>query len=470
MTSHYPLNDINLEFRRYAHRPIGVRDVLINHLVENWVDCEPNTIAVLDLRSTLALLDVSLEWLDIWPNSRFPGYSHTTLCDRQTVWKDIAGSPAMENDIMALAREQHLLGHNSSLQYLLKLLSGAQPRPKRKRLSKDKVALLKPMLRASTVHHKYQISSGSLGLPSLNTFDHSRIAIAPAFIAPTFQVLQIHSINQMIGHFQKSNAALRLKFDYTGYTHRGKPRRSQSLPPPGLWYTAKFQTPEYDEFTQCFLFYPGTRRSETDKVSRRRSLSRTHIRKMFHEKPEWIRDERAGRRSSTKLQIHCTNCAQYTHLTRNCTSGCGYCNSEEHKARNCTVKAVNRCKCQPFPQFHTASKCHVTCSRRCDSPYPPGHFRHKNAIFCAHRCCMCGIKGHSGRKCSLKKCPCGEQHLTQDCRWKVECPAKQCNKYLCDLHCRECGKKKEKGMRQYFVGRTCPDCLKNGDPVTSARQ
>ncbi|KAG8166849.1 hypothetical protein KVR01_002538 [Diaporthe batatas] len=184
----------------------------------------------------------------------------------------------------------------------------------------------------------------------------------------------------------------------------------------------------------------------------------------------------------------CSNCAS-THSV--CTKPCGFCGAPSpnsqcvgsalslsqvqslrdpgqgfrqhdnlHTANDCPVAKQNRCKCVPFPQYHVATKCAVLCSRDCGNPYPPGHFKHKSAMTCKSRCCMCGIKGHSGLQCKLKRCRCGGSHLGQDCTWKVECRVKGCFNFLCGLHCSECGtsrKQLEEGMR--FEGRKCPACL-----------
>lgn len=131
-----------------------------------------------------------------------------------------------------------------------------------------------------------------------------------------------------------------------------------------------------------------------------------------------------------------------------------------HTADECPVAKQNRCKCVPFPQYHVATKCAVLCSRDCGNKYPPGHFKHKNAMTCKSRCCMCGIKGHSGSQCKLKRCRCGGSHLGQDCTWKVECHVEGCYNFLCGLHCSECGMSREhleEGSR--FEGHKCPACL-----------
>ena len=197
-----------------------------------------------------------------------------------------------------------------------------------------------------------------------------------------------------------------------------------------------------------------------------------------------------GEADACKLAKHkCPNCAS-PHLF--CTNPCGFCGAQSpnsrcvssalsvsqieslrdsghefrqhenpHMANDCPVARQNRCKCVPFPQYHVASKCAVLCSRECGNRYPPGHFKHKNAMTCKSRCCMCGIKGHSGSQCKLKRCRCGGSHLGQDCTWKVECRVEGCYNFLCGLHCSECRMSREQleeGSR--FEGRKCPACLR----------
>lgn len=192
-------------------------------------------------------------------------------------------------------------------------------------------------------------------------------------------------------------------------------------------------------------------------------------------------------------EIPCPNCAS-RHST--CPKPCGFCGAPSpnsncvvsalslsqiqrlkdsgqeltqhenlHTAKDCPVAKQNRCKCVPFPQYHVAAKCAVLCSRDCGNTYPPGHFKHKNAMTCKSRCCMCGIKGHSGSQCKLKRCRCGGSHLGQDCTWKVDCRVEGCYNFLCGLHCSECGMSREhleEGSR--FEGRKCPACLGRTGP------
>lgn len=173
----------------------------------------------------------------------------------------------------------------------------------------------------------------------------------------------------------------------------------------------------------------------------------------------------------------CENCKMTSHETIMCALPCGYCgatspilvfdtpgnlfpgNGNPHKAPNCPVARQNRCKCVPFPQFHVAAKCAILCSRDCGNPYHPGHFKHKSAMTCQSRCCMCGMRGHSGAKCKLRHCHCGESHLGQDCRFHPECRVQGCNRFLCGVHCQSCGldrAKLEDGV--VLRDQKCPSC------------
>lgn len=196
--------------------------------------------------------------------------------------------------------------------------------------------------------------------------------------------------------------------------------------------------------------------------------------------------------------VLCVNCASTQHITSSCDWPCGYCGAANpkgdyslidgsrfrrpwrgsqdnddndrasqaakhdnpHLAPNCPVAKQNRCKCVPFPHFHVAAKCPVLCSRNCGNyEHPPGHFKHKNAMSCKTRCCMCGIKGHSGMKCKWRRCRCGGEHLGQDCGWHPECRAKNCDRFLCGVHCQDCGVgRAQLGEGAELVGRRCPTC------------
>jgi hypothetical protein len=336
---------------------------------------------------------------------------------------------------------------------------------------KDMVAHLALFQRASLTQHRYSIFSGNSRLPYDIGPQNAKLSIGSCFLAVPWKKDGLRWPRKLR---KEAKCSGYLTMPRSTALHHQAPRWSQSLPAAeGAWGISSSAAPKDERRAGAYMpfvaFFPLKPLSELDKLSRRRSLSRSHIRAMFTDKPEWIvgKDTISGDEPQTRLRHACANCAQYTHLTKNCPSNCGWCNSSEHKASRCTLKLTNRCKCRPFPQYHRSSECHVHCSRRCGSPYPPGNFKHKSAMRCSHRCCMCGLKGHSGIRCTFKRCPCGEKHLTQDCRWKVECAIKGCFYYLCRIHCRECGKEKAEGPENAFVGRTCQACLKNGIPVSA---
>ncbi|KAK3903253.1 hypothetical protein C8A05DRAFT_43465 [Staphylotrichum tortipilum] len=128
---------------------------------------------------------------------------------------------------------------------------------------------------------------------------------------------------------------------------------------------------------------------------------------------------------------------------------------DPHLAPDCPVAPRNRCKCIAFPTLHTAAQCAVPCRRGCGNPAPPGSLQHRNAMTCRARCCMCGLRGHSGRECRLTRCRCGGAHLGQDCGWNPTCRVQGCNRFLCGVHCRECGT-----TEKPFVGWRCRGCLR----------
>lgn len=203
---------------------------------------------------------------------------------------------------------------------------------------------------------------------------------------------------------------------------------------------------------------------------------------------------------SDKAPSICANCASGVHPTTWCSSPCGYCGAptphtvkdhvvsrdnrgpvprpgsdtededddttkanrhhNPHFSPDCPVARQNRCRCGPFPQYHVAAKCPVLCSRDCGNhTHPPGHFKHKNAMGCKSRCCMCGLKGHNGIQCKLRRCRCGGQHLGQDCCFHPECRVKDCDRFLCGMHCQSCGLvRSELPEGSVFVRRRCPTC------------
>ncbi|SPN98486.1 uncharacterized protein DNG_01531 [Cephalotrichum gorgonifer] len=236
---------------------------------------------------------------------------------------------------------------------------------------------------------------------------------------------------------------------YYTYSTTLRTRRAASEPPPGayMYTTVKdaYVHPWMGRNVECDamapesylrqrlsfdqhlmpLYVPCPPLSEVDHRTRRRSLSRRHIARMFH--------------SPSRI------------------SGCLPGPPPPQPADPSPPAAAG---CLPFPVYHTAKNCPVVCSRACGARLRPGHAGHPRAMTCRSRCCMCGIRGHTGKECRLKRCRCGEQHLGQDCGWKPDCRVDGCDRYLCGVHCRECG-----STERPFVGWRCAACLGNGEPA-----
>ncbi|KAL2022895.1 hypothetical protein VTK56DRAFT_4426 [Thermocarpiscus australiensis] len=289
----------------------------------------------------------------------------------------------------------------------------------------------------------------------------------------------------------------------------GRPRRRcTSEPPPGSFASADLPIPSIQDCHMAQLLFPRIPLSELDRRSRRRSLSRRYIQDMFDcsndvdelsntselfsSSPEAYEGHSSvsetlsraatgmgaakwGGEKHLSGRLRCGNCKRTSHPTSNCIYPCGHCgapNSQSfppelesanwasgihlnpHTASQCPVSAGSRCKCVAFPTFHTAERCGIPCRRDCGNPAPPGSFQHRNAMTCRARCCMCGLRGHSGRECRLQRCRCGGAHLGQDCRWNPACRVPGCGRYLCGVHCRECG-----STQKPFVAWRCGKCL-----------
>ncbi|KAI1801071.1 hypothetical protein F4811DRAFT_535902 [Daldinia bambusicola] len=478
MSKHYPLNGIDLDFSRYEHRPISYRDVIVNRIMHEYMWPKKVKSVVyekifegdvafaqikgrdrelgLDMQVLSSVLktdhSVELRYVHLW----CPGAPPEPLR-----WCLSAGpSPTVGKITLGLVERYYLESEptiRAWLRYLFRSQSSflTASRPAWKEDAKRHVKGYESVTRTD---YCYSLFSGGHRF-RINTPYDLELCIDPLFVSVLkFQLLP----KSAQAYDQPKNSARKKHLVNARFVREGRPQRSSSLPAFHTWNTAALNIEGV-----VIIYFPHCPLSELDKISRRRSLSRTHIRAMFTDKPK-VFEKPSRKRPKGKPESLCANCSQYrNHRSSACPMGCGYCNSSAHKAHTCPTKASNRCKCMPFPQYHTAFDCDIKCSRRCGCPSLPGSSRHKNAMLCSYRCCMCGANGHSGRKCSLKKCPCGENHLTQDCRWKVECPAQNCSFYLCHLHCRECGKKKDKASKEQFVGRTCQECLRNGKPVSA---
>ncbi|KAI5861983.1 hypothetical protein GGS23DRAFT_121585 [Durotheca rogersii] len=474
---HYPLNGIDMDFSRYDHRPLGPRDIIVNRIMEDYMS--PRLVTPGAYR-TIFWTHASLEQLrDHEPKLRLDMSLLERLLDTQFNWvSPVRGmSPSDQilhfmwptkdrtlDSVVVGFVERHYLESDAGTRIWMKQFKHIHPKKKVK-WKKGMVEHAKAYQAFSETHYRYLLYSGGHLIP-IDPPSYFRLPLYPVFFGMTWFMMA----NLLLWR-RGSVMSPRLRINplvTTEWLGRKRPPRSSSVPSPKAWTAVEIEGNLPGE--EWFVYFPRRRISELDKLSRRRSLSRTHIRAMFTDGPKPVPDGSGRASASAKAKHACANCAEITHQTSDCPFPCGYCKSSSHKSRNCKIKANNRCKCRPFPQFHTAFECFVRCSRRCGAAHIPGHFKHKTAMLCSHRCCMCGVRGHCGRQCSLKKCPCGGQHLTQDCRWKVECPAKNCDLYYCHLHCRECGKKKDKQSKDGFVGRTCPECLKNGQPVLRRRE
>ncbi|KAI0014610.1 hypothetical protein F4780DRAFT_788886 [Xylariomycetidae sp. FL0641] len=484
MAVHYPLNGLDLDFHRYAHQPLGGRGCLINSIMERFMDprqslpstFDPNVDSVegpepqigVDLDIIRKVLDTDWQFMGTTLPARH--FFDRLLCLRP---RDIIHVEATnefhntaESIVVALVRQYFLENDPSSRVFLrqCRLLSApvSEQQPWPDPWDQDMKARMGIFKKAEAQQNDLFLYSGQ-SRSSIRGPDDCHLYTGTCFLAKPFTLLRKARRTAFLGELDlHGEDGAELLFPEVRGLKRTVPRRSQSQPPPGAWTTASVSKRPSATYHDV-VFFPRRPLSELDKRSRRRSLSRTHIRAMFGDKPDWGPGSAevvpGGGGGASSPDQRCSNCAQPTHAARDCPSTtCGFCGSDAHRARQCPAPAGNRCKCRPFPQRHLARACPRPCSRRC------GGGRHRGAaMLCAYRCCMCGARGHAGRGCALKRCRCGGPHLTQDCRWQVECRrAPGCALYLCHLHCRECGAKKDRASHPRFVGRTCPDCLQNG--------
>jgi len=283
--------------------------------------------------------------------------------------------------------------------------------------------------------------------------------------------------------------------DYEGRYARVR-RRCTSLPPPGSFTAAYIGAQDKQPPTsKVQLIFPRMTLAQMDRRSRRRSVSRTRIAEMFDWDIDLMGTGVTSPKERIKFRPNCENCAGLDHFTSDCAAPCGHCGApnptplpssssnqifkldpniyasdEEddqpldyearpgrhqrpHLAPECPVARHNRCKCLPFPTFHVAARCGITCHRDCGGEGAPGSFRHRNAMLCRSRCCMCGIRGHSGKECRSRRCRCGESHLGQDCGWNPTCRVDGCSRFWCGIHCRDCG-----STEKPFVSWLCAKC------------
>ncbi|ORY64788.1 uncharacterized protein BCR38DRAFT_431008 [Pseudomassariella vexata] len=509
MARHYPLDGLNLDFGRYEHRDLGPQDMMVNRIMENYMfpgkvkgrvlrqKIDSNfTFGPIKTQDRELGLDMQVMWRMLateWDMTlhHVPGMCnlllHGDITTRWTkissknywvkkfwngrfVWKDKRPYhwPLLENMVLGLVQRHYLEVEPSSRLYgahARKLCQHGAGPPEAPGWKNEMIEHLKSYRVSAKRQWTHSLFSGTSWYPPCdNPAEWWFISIDPIFFS-----LPLKDLKARLREIRPKSYRKRQKSTKIGELHdiecltRGRPQRTASMPPPGSWATASFLGDDPgEEMGYWIIYFPRRRISELDKMARRRSLSRSHIRAMFRDKlPR--RSDQYGNLSNNKSGGPCANCAQRTHRTLTCPYQCGHCDKEGHQAPACPVKASNRCKCRPFPELHVVAECKIRCSRRCGNSYPPGHHKHLNAMTCTYRCCMCGLQGHSGKECRCKTCRCGGRHLGQGCRWKVECRVEGCDRYLCGLHCSECGTKRNKSSN--FVGGRCQDCLGNGHPV-----
>lgn len=482
MARHYPLHE-ELPFERYEHRALGARDVMVHRIMETYMFPRKVKASVLDVPVDHDFVLYPVKGQDVGTALDIHCVQRMLMTEWDVMAPMLVWSKSLPDwrpppprfqelrrvgDMMLDLVQRHFLEvADPSLRVLLRHLkhyhihTSADPG----RGWKDAmIQHLKSYQRHAMEHQWCSLFSGAVH-PALND---TRFLSDDFIISIPQTRLYAHLLYKLgwersVGIPRDQSYPLEWKYELHDIPclSRGRRLRRNSQPPPGSWTTSDILGPNNDAILWPYwvIHIPIRRLSELDKMSRRRSLSQTHIRNMFRASP---RSSSPSHRNSN-AQLHpCTNCGLFTHTSRKCQVPCGYCGKDTHQAPQCPVRASNRCRCRRFP-CHTASNCTVRCSRRCGNAFPPGHNKHLNAMTCANRCCMCGVRGHSGRECAFKKCQCGRQHLTQDCRWKVECPRRGCERYLCTLHCAGCGKKR--AARSEFVGGRCAACLADESPV-----
>jgi hypothetical protein len=489
MTRHCPL-DQDLAFDRYEHRSLEVRDVLINRIWEKYVvRTKPDPEHGPEFRSLMDRLarEIALEdkipvlephhLLDlVRTNSEETVFGNHPL-GTVSLWEyfewdlgrfnfsptisqyDAAAEDILRDQALDIVQRFYFEVIDPSTRFSWKQLVHEFPDPGKRQLERRVIAQIKHAELNARVQDAYKLYSGGFSKGAR----HSRYLAEGIY-------LSMH--RESITGLESGNPVRHVLPTILMPTPKAS-NRSSSLPAPGIWARASYTIPpgfmptannsDTKHYASLIFRFPARKYSELDKLARRRSLSRSHIRNMFKNPPVEDSAEGATKQHDNKL-TPCSNCGGRDHKPKpkECPHGCGHCGKKNHLAAQCPVKQSNRCKCKPFPR-HVASKCQEQCSRRCGNPFPPRHNKHLNAMTCTFRCCMCGKKGHAGKQCSFKRCQCGQQHLTQSCRWKVECPAARCDRYLCGLHCAGCGKKRDRSVP--FTGGRCRECLENSEPV-----
>ncbi|KAL7627297.1 hypothetical protein AAE478_001486 [Parahypoxylon ruwenzoriense] len=292
MAVHYPLNGIDLDFNRYEHRPLGPRDIMVNRIMEDYMNSRrvkrPNTyLRGFDLRKEFKPIksrDRELG-LDMYVLSRVletrppQFYIELELYWLQSLAK-VATPMNLSQAILGLV-ERHHLESDPSVRLWLKQVRRFYP-AKDPSWKKDMAEHLKRYQSSSAAHYHHFLYSGGHCVP-IDPPSYFHLSIHPNFLGPPWlrvarRIPLDHSLFTMF-------APAESPFRMVECLHQGKPRRPCSMPPPGAWSTTAIEADS--PLTSRIIYFPRRPLSELDKISRRRSLSRTHIRAMFTDKPKW---------------------------------------------------------------------------------------------------------------------------------------------------------------------------------------
>ncbi|KAJ8131677.1 hypothetical protein O1611_g1950 [Lasiodiplodia mahajangana] len=307
MTSHYPLNGVDLDFRRYAHRPFEGRDVLISRIVEDFFNSRrvsprtyhkfvgrPRGFGHVKSQDRELGLDMQVMWrlleLD-WPDQIIP----------------------LQAAIIQLV-QAHYFERDPLIHQAMKCFSYRNHDPKTaSNWRQDMVAHLALFQKVSLARHRFSLFSGNSQLSCNEGPYNGRLSLGSCFVTVPWV--------ERRPNWQRE--VRRSEFwPASGIFHHQVPTRSQSLPPDGSWGIAT-PSPKYghrrgEESILYVAFFPLKPLSELDKLSRRRSLSRSHIRAMFKDKPEWIIKDTIPNDPQIRPKYPCSNCGQLAHKTKDC--------------------------------------------------------------------------------------------------------------------------------------------------------
>lgn len=485
---HYPLNGLDLDFSRYAALPFGTKDIMMHRLFQDYLF--PRELPMssymkcfglyafwphighglklardkhLDLprlyldHLTLQAMLVTMPLLrDLKLMKLMPVLSNVASMDP---WDRMPGFPLMEHRVVDLAQRYYLEAACCATREILDAHWRMSDRLYKYAQSDGTWMQLRDYYekahydsypRHREVYDRYWLFSNArrdrslafslLGKPLENNVGNIYLVPRGARRPPKREVSP--------GSIERIRNTLRAS----------QSRRTRHSSLPSRPYNMAFARSIYgnDDNLSTLILFPNRSISEIDHLTRRRSLSRRHIARMFTRAPDEEGGEQRGQR-------YCGICCSEEHTSKTCRNCCLHCGGKNHETERCHIARKMICKCRPFPQLHTAAYCRIKCSRALPQHYKLCRSlsgRHKCAMKCQLRCCMCGAEGHPGISCELWKCRCGGSHLGQACGWNPTCRVKGCSLYRCDLHCAECG-----SAQGPFVARRCAACLKNGVPV-----